>query len=153
MKNITNIGQAILVRVIISLVAFGVMLHSRAVAANFDEVRIWNVARSDADIVATYNTRIGSTAAGLVQNFHLDDGSGTATTPIVDAAGTASGVNVNASWVPSSLSFTGEPALRTISSFVSNNASVQLSAVINPNGAATDYYFQYGATIAYGNST
>jgi hypothetical protein len=48
-----------------------------------DEVRVWNVARSAAQILATVNTQITSAQSGLVARWSLDEGSG------LNVAGTA----------------------------------------------------------------
>jgi hypothetical protein len=51
-----------------------------------DEVRIWNVARSQAQIKSTINSRITSAQAGLVARWALDEGTGTT---VNGSAGTA----------------------------------------------------------------
>ncbi|HET9235266.1 MAG TPA: LamG-like jellyroll fold domain-containing protein, partial [Candidatus Eisenbacteria bacterium] len=42
-----------------------------------DEVRVWNVARSQAQIAATINQRLSSPTTGLVARWGLDEGTGT----------------------------------------------------------------------------
>jgi hypothetical protein len=41
-----------------------------------DDVRIWNIARSAADIAATYGSELDGDRPGLAGNWHFDDGSG-----------------------------------------------------------------------------
>lgn len=45
-----------------------------------DELRAWNVARSEAEIRATMNARLGGNEPGLVGYWRFDDGSGTSVT-------------------------------------------------------------------------
>jgi hypothetical protein len=49
-----------------------------------DEVRIWNMARTQAQIQFSMNNRISSTTSGLVGYYKLDESSGTTAT---DATG------------------------------------------------------------------
>jgi hypothetical protein len=52
-----------------------------------DEFRIWNVARSQADIMATMNTTVAGDEPGLVGYWKFDDGTGTVATDSVTATG------------------------------------------------------------------
>jgi hypothetical protein len=122
-------------------------------SADFDEVRIWNIARSDSQIATNYQSKIATTATGLVQNFHLDDGAGTNTTPIDDAAGRADGVNVGAAWVPSGILFPDLPVIGPTTTARMEDGSVQLTTGVDPQGSITQFYFEYGPTTSYGNST
>jgi len=53
-----------------------------------DEVRIWNTARSGAEILANKNTRLVGTESGLVNYWRFDEGSGMTT---ADATGSNDG--------------------------------------------------------------
>lgn len=64
-------------------VAIGSALNSTNVASGFfqgkiDEVRIWNVARTQASIQATINTQLSSTQSGMVARWGLNEACGTA---------------------------------------------------------------------------
>jgi hypothetical protein len=48
--------------------------------ADFEEIRIWNVARTQAQIQSTMDQRLAGTEAGLVGYWRCDDGSGTTLT-------------------------------------------------------------------------
>ena len=68
-------------------------LNSTGVAAGFfpgrlDEARIWNVARTGAQIRANKNSEIAEPATGLIGRWGLDEGSGTT---VADSSG--SGIN------------------------------------------------------------
>jgi len=75
-----------------------------------DEVRIWNVARSQAQILETYDRVIDSGAAGLVAYYRLEEGSGNS---VADSSGANSpagqliaGTAGNGEWV----SYAANPA-------------------------------------------
>jgi hypothetical protein len=62
-------------------VSLASMLNSGGVAAGFfqgtmDEIRVWNGARTQADLIAAMNSRITTPTAGLVARWGLDEGSG-----------------------------------------------------------------------------
>jgi hypothetical protein len=60
---------------------------------DLDEFRIWNVARTEAEIGLQYNTRVSGTESGLVACYRFDEGSGTVT---LDATGDGnSGLLIN----------------------------------------------------------
>lgn len=61
-----------------------------------DEIRLWNVARSQCEILTYMNCEIPATASGLVANYHFNQGipsgSNTAVTTLIDATGGAAGI-------------------------------------------------------------
>lgn len=63
-----------------------------------DEMRIWNVSRSDAQVAASWNTTVPANSTGLVAYYKMDDGSGSS---LADASGNGNtGVLVNSpTWV------------------------------------------------------
>src|SRR5437773_5142571 len=93
----------------------GTALNSVGIASGFfqgalDEVRIWNVARSTAQIQSTMGGPITTPAANLIGRWALDEGSGTTT---ADTSGRAdNGTLTNGPvWVPGSpFVFTPWPA-------------------------------------------
>ena len=54
---------------------------------NIDEFRVWNVARSQADIMATMGTTLVGNEPGLVAYWKFDDGSGTTAVDSVTTSG------------------------------------------------------------------
>ncbi|HET9327831.1 MAG TPA: LamG-like jellyroll fold domain-containing protein, partial [Candidatus Eisenbacteria bacterium] len=77
-------------------VALASALNSTNVASGFfngvvDEVRVWNVARTQAEIQTTINTELTAPTSGLVARWALDEGSGTA---VNGSAGTTVNGNV-----------------------------------------------------------
>lgn len=65
-----------------------------------DELRIWNVVRTPAEISSTMNQRLNGSEPGLVSYFRFDEGSGTVA---VDSSSRAVNAALNGSpaWVPS----------------------------------------------------
>src|SRR5215218_2579902 len=47
----------------------------------------------------------------------------------------------------------GPPDAETVSASPAGRTEATLRASVDPNGLATDYFFEYGATTAYGSST
>ena len=77
----------------IQLAALASSITSTGTAQGFfvgalDETRIWNAARTQADIQGAINAQIAAPAAGLVARWALDEGSGT-------AVGSSAGTSVN----------------------------------------------------------
>jgi hypothetical protein len=78
-----------------SIQHFGIAtaLTSTGAAAGFfqgvvDEVRVWNVARTQAEIAAGMLTEVPSSSSGLIGRYTLNDGSGTSTVSAVAGAPT-----------------------------------------------------------------
>jgi hypothetical protein len=65
-----------------------------------DEVRIWSVARSAAEIAAKYNTTLVGNEPGLVAYWRCDEGTGTS---LDDLAGANNGALVGASWAANTM--------------------------------------------------
>ena len=95
-----------------------------------DEARIWNSARSEAEIRATINDELSSPQAGLVARWGLNEGSGTMA---FDSAGSAvHGTVSGAAWVtpgaPFNISFTVAPAAPTgLSATTASHAQIDLT--------------------------
>jgi hypothetical protein len=75
-------------------------IDSRYFIGWMDEVRIWNVVRSQGDILATMHQRLAGNEPGLVGYWRFDEASGTA---LIDSAPNNEMANLigNAKWVPS----------------------------------------------------
>ncbi len=80
----------------------GNTINNRWLTGDLDEVRIWNVARSDSQIAASMNQRLTGNEAGLVGYWRLDDGSGTTATDS-SSSGNDGQLQGNPTWVPSDL--------------------------------------------------
>ncbi len=116
-----------------------------------DEFRIWNVARSQADIQATMNCSLTGLEPGLVAYWPMNECSGT---NIYDASAPSAfaGTLVNGPlWVTSSIPMAPMVLAVPPSSLGTNSAT--LEAIINPNGSSTVAWFQWGTTVNYSNTT
>jgi Concanavalin A-like lectin/glucanases superfamily len=89
----------------------GNTIDARYFIGYVDELRIWNVVRTPAQISSTMNQRLNGSEPGLVSYFRFDEGSGT-----VAADSSSRGVNAtlngSPAWVPSDApicSPTGDP--------------------------------------------
>ncbi len=91
-----------------------------------DEVRIWNYARSQAQIQTDINAQITAAQSGLVARWGLNEGSGTAVNGSAGTAVNGTVTNTGASWVSP-----GAPFNITI-----NNPPNQPTLVAPANGAA-----------------
>ena len=71
-----------------------------------DELRIWNVARSDAEITATMKQRLTGKETGLVVYYTFDEGTGTSSTDLVGSYIAKFGGTTQPKWVTSDLQLT-----------------------------------------------
>ena len=111
-----------------------------------DEVRIWNVARSQSDIQANmWNTALAANTPGLVAYWHFDAGSGTNATDATSNSNTGTFVN-GPIWAAFPSLTPGNPAALT-------PTSETLSGSINPRGTIGYGWFNWGTTTNYGTST
>ncbi|HMO65972.1 MAG TPA: hypothetical protein PKE47_12250, partial [Verrucomicrobiota bacterium] len=115
-----------------------------------DEVRVWNVARTAAEIQGGYRRRLAGTEGGLLASFRFDEASGTTTT---DHGPNRLGATlVGASFAPSGAEIR-EPVVRTLEASPVLATRATLHARVNPSDAVTGVYFEYGETPAYGRRT
>jgi len=66
-----------------------------------DELRVWSVARTDAEIKSTMNKRLTGTETGLVTYFHFDEGTGTTSKDVVKQAVATLQASTVPKWVKS----------------------------------------------------
>lgn len=77
-------------------VTLGLLLRSKkGYRGDLSDVRLWNTARSQADILANRNKRLTGLEPGLAHYWRLDDGIGATA---VDSAGEADGTITGATW-------------------------------------------------------
>ena len=85
-----------------------------------DEVRVWNVVRSQADIQANMNTQLTGSESGLIAYYKMEEGSGTSLT---DNSG-----HSNTGTMTAGVTWIGAP---TISSFTPTSAGTGIPVTIN----------------------
>ncbi|MRX48551.1 LamG domain-containing protein [Pedobacter puniceum] len=71
---------------------------SEAYNGMMDEVRIWNICRSAAQILANYNTTVPINSSGLVAYYKFDEGSGATTSNSISNDSNGSLIN-SPSWI------------------------------------------------------
>jgi hypothetical protein len=136
--------------------AIGSALNSSGTAAGFfqgviDEVRVWNVARSGAEIAAARDVPITSVVSGLLARFGLNEGTGTTATSSV---GSVSGTLTNGPlWTDGRVLVPNTPPTVSITA-PANNASFTAPANFTITASASDsdgtiskVEFYRGATI------
>lgn len=118
-----------------------------------DEVRIWNVARTGAEISANKNKALRGDETGLVQYYRFDEGGGSTVGDSAAAGGSSTGNLVNGPvFVPSGINFTigSLPSVETLGAVVTNS-SLRLGGTANPAATNTVAWFEWGTTTNYGN--
>ncbi|MGH7740925.1 MAG: LamG-like jellyroll fold domain-containing protein, partial [Candidatus Eiseniibacteriota bacterium] len=111
-------------------VSLGTALTQAGAAAGsfdgaLDEVRIWNVARTQAQIQSTINSRLTTAQSGLAARWALDEGTGTAVNGSAGTTINGTIVGSGSSWIP--------PAPFDATS----NGAPQITALIAPDNGAT----------------
>ncbi len=116
---------------------------ARYLNGRMDEVRLWNIARTQAQISANYNASVPGNSSGLVAYYKFDEASGTSVT---DASATNNnGTIINASrLIPSgatilgsgTLSYLWSPGGETTSSITATASGNYALTVTNQNGCS-----------------
>ena len=117
-----------------------------------DEVSVWAVTRSAADIAASLHQPLTGAESGLAACWHFDEGSGTSASDSGPNALTGTLVN-NPVWIISGVPGGSSPAVVTKAASNLNTNSAMLNGIINPIGFSTSFYFDYGTTTNYGSQT
>lgn len=115
-----------------------------------DEFRVWNIARSTADIQASALRPIAGNEPGLAFYWRFDDCAGTAAQ---DATGHGYDGTLYGSvaWGPSLVSF--GPFVMTLPATNLTTTTALLRGSVNAEGFATAAWFQWGTNTSYGNNT
>ena len=107
-----------------SNVTIGKTVGTEYFSGGMDEVRIWNVARTAAQINATKNIGLPGTTTGLAAYYRFNEGSGTT---VSDATGTAANLGT----------FVGSPTWTTDAPSVTNGLPVTLTVTDAGGNTAT----------------
>ena len=125
--------------------------------ATFDELRIWNVARSATQIQQTMNSPLKGSEPNLIGYWRLDEGAGTNS---VDATGNGNnaflfGGATKPLWVLSGALVTNStvPLVNTQPATNVAATSATLNGTVNPAGQAAGAWFQWGTNTSYGSNT
>lgn len=117
--------------------------------AMFDEIRIWNVARTQAQIQSTMHESISASTPGLVGLWRFDEGSGTST--YEQLSDVPSSLVGGVTWTNSGAPFIPYVSASGATSVAGSNAT--FNGLANPGNLATVAWFAWGTTTNYGNAT
>jgi len=115
-----------------------------------DEVRVWTIARSAAEIAAGLNRPLPAPQPGLVAYFRFDEGAGNGTTNLANASNCT--LFGGPTWIQSGAGII-DPIVTTLSPSPVLATSATLRGSVNPSGEGVVTYFEYGPTVAYGART
>lgn len=117
---------------------------------SIDEVRVWNVARTGADIAVFRNSRLAGNEPGLVAYYPMEEGAGLTT---ADASGHGfTGTLANGVLWDTSEDAVGPLAVTEFPTLVTD-ASVQLNALVKPGVSNLFVWFEWGSATNYGFAT
>ncbi len=120
-------------------------------AGQIDEVRIWNVTRTASDIQNNFQRRLTGSESGPVAYFKFDEGMGT-TAADTGPNGFVATLTSGASFVVSG-AVVRDPVVDTQPAVPVLATTATLRGVVNPCDAATSVYFEYGPSLAFGQTT
>lgn len=134
------------------LVGTAFLTDPNRVAGQFDEIRLWNLRRSGAQIQEAMRRQLFGTETGLVGYWRFDEGTGSTA---VDAAGN----NVNTAtlvsgpaWIESTIApFAPPVATLAASSVTGSRATLNGMVDGRTSAAAFEAYFEWGETAGLGN--
>ena len=115
-----------------------------------DELRIWNVARTQSQIQANMNHGLSLPAANLVAYWRFDEAGGT-TAFDSSGLGRDGTLGNGPAWVTSTVPFGPGATTQPATSVGSGLAT--LNATVTPNAATANVWFDWGTTTSYGAST
>lgn len=115
-----------------------------------DEVRVWGVARSAAEITNHMSRALPGDTAGLNGYWRLDDGFGTSAQDSSPAANHGT-LNSGPAWVSSGAVFVPAVVSATASNVTATGAV--LHGVVMPNNSPATAWFEWGATTNYGSQS
>ncbi|MBM3521553.1 MAG: hypothetical protein FJX57_01235, partial [Alphaproteobacteria bacterium] len=133
------------------MIGRGVEEQYQAFEGRLDEIRIWNVARSEAQILAAMNTTLTGAEAGLTVYLPLDETSGTSANNLVAGAPDATLVTGNPDGITGRIatpgqvnrhSFTLAAGAQVYFDSLSENSLIDWS-LIGPDGTITTRAFRY----------
>ena len=120
-----------------------------------DEVRVWNIVRTPAEIQQYLGRTLAGTEPGLLAYYRFDEGNGVV---ILDSGprgfhGNLSGGPVGPPTYVASGARLFQPQVTTLPATPVLATTAGLRGAVNPSGTNTVAYFEYGETIAYDKET
>ena len=117
--------------------------------AMFDEVRIWNVALTQAQIQSTMHVSLPAITPGLVAMWRFDEGEGSSTLEAV--SGAESELVGGVTWTDSSIPFI--PYAVALAPYSLSGSTAELNGDVNAGDLVTTAWVEWGTTTNYGNTT
>jgi Concanavalin A-like lectin/glucanases superfamily len=125
--------------------------YTNYMRGQLDEVRIWRVARDQAQLQALMNHPLLGTETGLVAYWRLDDCKGFIATEATGRFPQVATLSNGVDWVSSTVLFA--PVAETLPASGITNGSATLNGMLNPNGVPAVCWFEWGGALGYTNST
>jgi len=130
--------------------------HDQMFYGFLDEVRIWNLALSQADIQATMYSSLTGNQSDLLAYFRFDDGAGTTATNASSWTGSECNASLAGSPAPSWVQSTAPIGVPAVSSpqealDVGSNTAT-LTALVSPFYQTNGAQFRYGTNLNFGSS-
>ena len=114
-----------------------------------DEVRIWTIGLTPAQVAQRLDHELMGTEPGLAAYYRLNEGTGTVATDASTNHHTGALFD-NPAWVNSTAPVHALPAVFTQSAVVTSPSSAVLGATVLPAGLPAGVYWSYGPTTNYG---
>ena len=127
--------------------------HTNGAAdAIFDEIRVWDVARTSAELGASMRQLLTGMEPKLIAYWRCDEGKGA---KVMDASRhTNTGTFVgNPKWVATAAPMCQGPAATTGAVDAIATGRARLNGAVYPNGLPTVAWFEWGSTLRYGQRT
>lgn len=118
-----------------------------------DEVSLWNVALTQAQIQTNQNRSLSGYQPGLVAYYRCDESTGPISSDSAPAGGANDGSWNTMSAVPSNAPISALPTVQTLAASALGQTFATLNGLVNPQGTNTTAWFEWGATTNYGNVT
>jgi hypothetical protein len=122
-----------------------------------DDIRIWNVARTPAEIAANYTTAFASPPAGLVANWHFDEGTGTSATDSAGADDQNATLHGGASWavgpIPAATALPPDNTAPTITAVQATGVTATSATIRWTTNEPASSDVDYGTTIRSSSPT
>jgi hypothetical protein len=136
-------------------VKIGASLMSEKFSGSIDEVRIWNVAKTQTEIQNNMNKAIGPNAAGLIAYYKLNEGTGASTADATLNANNGTLINAPAWMVPSTspvdaVTYLWSPNGETTNTIAAKTNGTYSVTVFNTNGCSGT---SAGTVVTVKNST
>jgi hypothetical protein len=120
-----------------------------------DEITVWNIALSPAQIVTNMNRSFTGVEPGLIAYYRCNEGIGPTLFDSAPVAGTNNGIlDAFVTYIPSTIGSNppAGPTVQTVS-VNSDATNALLIGSMNAGGNSTAAWFEWGTTTNYGNST